>query len=692
MRIGTNWSTGNAVTHSLSPSPSPSVLPKSGRSGQEVDLQPGPSSRRIVTSRLSEAISPTLERRSIVAPAGNLPYPAHPPGFPFPPITHSDAEISYHPRLGPLRTRIPRAPPRPRLESHPQTDVPKHLLCLAGNFVLVAYPNSPLLHVHDSRPLRSDLGAEFSQQQDPDSDNPLVAELSRSTDSNAPFTMNRPIALVPPPPGWSSPSRPDLITSMAVDESDESEVRLVLFYRSGGFVILTLHRPELVPDQDTDPGRIWTREVVHVPAEIRKSRKRHYIPPPAERVVLAGIRGRLVVGITGRFYISIFEVTGGAGQGGMDDGGPSSVKLLKVIHSAVASWPASLSLDTGGQNELDPDQEDREDGSSEKTSKKGTTCIIRLGYCSPIYPRSWKPSIQDIHVHLAPERAASTTAMVNEPQIVLSDPIELVRQSSPNKQYRDTYVGVKTRPGAPARVMALSSGWIVLAGKDDLVEIYRIHPPRPDLRSVHDPQPGLGRNIRAFEEGHSSGYVIEHSQTLLGHGAGIRSIALRNGRCVTSGEDGRVLVWRLDRGADFRPPEEEDEARDAGGDIDGRDETMGMVWDGRKGVVEIREGTRRPRERVKGDSAEPDVDMGKDGWKRGILPVPPVTHPLSLVSAARELLLSSPTSPGSENAKVKDLAFNEDTIVGLMLDEKDSASQGTSENELGVVRVWKFDA
>jgi hypothetical protein len=515
---------------------------------------------------------------------------------------------------------------------------------------------------------------------------------------------------------------------MATDESesgDTDDVRLVLFYRSEGFVILTLHQPDLhvnhVEDADGIENverahdKIWTRSVVHVPAANKRNRKRHYIPPPEERVVLAGLRGRVVVGVTGGFYISIYET--GFGSGHEQNG---SARLVKVIHSAVASWPASLNLD-GDDEDEDKDQHrehDDYDEEDESPRKKSSTCVIRLGYSSPIYPRSWKPSIQEIRVRLPVPKPTTTSSTRTEPltsswtplpEIDLPDPIELVRPPSSSKNQREPYVGVKTRPGALARVLALDKGWCVLAGKDDLVEVYRVGHSTTTNKTQTRTKRQKGH---AYSNGSAGIYkdtpktntasrppVIEHSQTLLGHGSGIRSVALRDGRCVISGEDGRVLVWRLDRGAMVRPA-------DADADDEDEDDEYHLERDGRRrinGVVEIKEGRRRTKA-LSGEQAEEgraDHTSGQDGWKRQILPVPPVTHPLSLVSAARELMLASPTSSssaegGPDKTKVKDLAFNEDTIVGLMLDDEGDTEgldgDAKGDGGEGVVRVWKFDA
>jgi len=596
MKIGTNWTKGNAQTHSLSPSPSPHAK---GLARERLDLVETPTRPEVVHAPVL-AESPThrriLETRTI---EGNS-FPMHPPGFPIPPPSTTDSYETYQPRLGSSRQPIPRPSARTlKPESHPQASVPRHLLCLAGNYVLVTYPNSPLLHVHDSRPVKSDTVDVTASQQ-----GPLIAELSHSSRTGE---MNQPVALIPPPPGWSSPSRPDLITAIAVDDPDHQDIRIALFYRSGGFVVLTL---DSHPNGD---DKIWNRTIVHIPPVSYQNRKRHFIPPPSERVVLAGLKDEVLVGVTGRFYISIYRLKG-AGAG-----------LSKVLHSDVASWPASLTIDEReGEDGKPADDLDESDGQAEHDR----ILRVKLGYCSPIYPKSWKPSIQAIDITLP----RSTNRHSPDFRIDLPDPIELARSRVGS---RSLMIGVKSIPLVGARVISMSNRWVVLAGRDNLVEVYSIR---------------------------ESGW-LEHEQTLLGHAAGVRSVALKDDKCVTSGNDGRVLVWRLDRGASLRPPDR------------GPDDDEGL---GEGGVIEVR--TLR-----KSHTVEPDMKDEPAGvFRQTILPVPPVTHPMSLVSAARELV----SAPPEGAQKVRDLAFNEDTIVGLLADLEGD----TIEDKEGVVKVWKFDA
>jgi len=595
MKIGTNWTKGNAQTHSLSPSPSPHVR---GPARERVETTDTPIQREIIQPPVL-AESPTHRRKIETRTVEGNPFPAHPPGFPIPPPTSDDSFEPYQPRLGSSRQPIPRPIARSvKSEPHPQASVPRHLLCLAGNYVLVTYPNSPLLHVHDSRPVKTDHVETAASQQ-----GPLIAELSQSNTGE----MNQPIALIPPPPGWSSPSRPDLITAIAVDDPDHQDIRIALFYRSGGFVVLTL---ESHPNGD---DKIWNRIIVHVPPVSYQNRKRHFIPPASERVVLAGLKDEVLVGVTGKFYISIYRLKG------------SGAGLAKVLHSDVASWPASLTIDEREKADgTVPDEPDEIDGPSQRER----SLRVKLGYCSPIYPRSWKPSIQAIDITLP----HSSTIYAPDLRLELPNPIELARS---RVGPRSLIIGVKSIPSVGAQVISMSHRWIVLAGRDNLVEVYSIQ---------------------------ESGW-LEHEQTLLGHAAGVKSVALKDDKCVTSGNDGRVLVWRLDRGASLRPPDR------------GQDDEEGLE---EGAVIEVR--TAKKSHAVESEI----MDQPTDVFRQTILPVPPVTHPMSLVSAARELV----SAPPEGAQKVRDLAFNEDTIVGLLADHEG----GYTEDQEGVVKVWKFDA
>jgi hypothetical protein len=218
---------------------------------------------------------------------------------------------------------------------HPQARVPRHLLSLAGGLVFVTFPDSPLLHVHGSYP--SIIPSDGADQAPPIERSNLIGEggallqelYPASSDGREHYETVRegqqhtrpslPNALIPPPPGWSTPSHPDLMTAIAVDQcvvQDPSVARVVVFYQSGGFVILqiTISSRSRIncgkPSGRESVAIHWTREVVHIPPKWlrQKSRKRHYIPPADERVVLAALDGELLVGVTAGFYINLWNV------------------------------------------------------------------------------------------------------------------------------------------------------------------------------------------------------------------------------------------------------------------------------------------------------------------------------------------------------------------------------------------------
>jgi hypothetical protein len=305
---------------------------------------------------------------------------------------------------------------------------------------------------------------------------------------------------------------------------------------------------------------------------------------------------------------------------------------------------------------------------------------------------------------------------------------------------RSEIVGVK---GDRAIGIGLGEKCCVLAGSDNQIQVYEIpdrdHPGR-DRFGEH----GVDTSNRLFhrsERGfaHTASVIrreIKHVQTLLAHSSAITAIALDQGRCVSAGNDGRILVWQVDRAAEVLPSD-----GDGGGGeaelVDPADSLGGWVnvpslrsdrTSGTSGVyspqlkwnhVEVRT-PQRPK--VPKDTSGLDIkqqsattsplskrsmfppSLTSTSLHQQILPIPPVTHPLSLASAAREYLIGEPAAAiGSaetrahENVRasrvVEQLAFNDDRIVGLVRDRRAKLGSGSSAGSVdGVIKVWTFDA
>lgn len=432
-----------------------------------------------------------------------------------------------------------------------------HIVALSSSCVFVAYPSSPLLHLYPS-------------------------QAAPSTDGH---DLTDPLALIPPPPGWSSPHRPDLITALAVDRApqavrasleehethvEEEETRLAIWYASGGYAILGVALRSQSAESSTSSGRVaWRRIVTRPPDDspARRNRRRHHVVPASDPVVLGALHWPILVACTKRFYIDVTRVAGDAPP-----------RVLQTLHSPVSYHPAQLSLEAkirpGGK------------------SGDNDGFVASLAYSSPVYPNSWTLAVQKILIgNSCDDKGDVVTA---GECLAVTRPRKMANRGWPPHPRGGELVGVK---GEQAVGIGLNHAWGVIAGQDNRIQVYRLHTT-------------IGNDQCDSKQPQADVHNLEHSQTLLAHASAITSISLARERFVSAGNDGRVLVWDL--GADAEH-------------------------------VEVRQRVRQE-----------------------VLPQPP-PPPMSLVGVSREIPVERPI--------VRSLAFNEDTIVGLV---------GT------VVRVWKF--
>lgn len=659
MKIGTNWSTGRATSHSLSPLPSRRITDTS-REGTKITLTKAPTSSSDLSEPLRGSMSTSnLDRSAASRPTGNL----------------AQAE-------------------RPSTSSN-------HLIALSGRLILVAYPDSPLLHVHASFSSNNPSFSSAGASEDTSNDHPRTSFVQTPHSIE---TSQQPIALIPPPPGWSSPSHPNFITAIAVDEGQVTEghlgalshSRVVLFYQSGGFVILSL--PQSRQPRITDLSRcdkepapfVWTRSIIHVPpASLRhRSRKRHYIPPPHERVVLAALNGEMVVGVTKGFYLNIWKVTNPLLDGGA---GEQNVTLVQTLHSAVAHWPASVGIKSLQDESVSADDPLQNYSIKEEPIINSHKYQIDLGYCSPIYPTSWKPCLQTIHVCVGSSVVSDTktdTTIAQRvvrripPRIELFDPIQLApsyRDQWPNgnlvtitSQSRGEIVSVRGLDSQQgARCLAMDSEWLALAGEGSLVEIYRLG------KEVDVDLPGPKGN-RARRRGQER-TVLRHSHSLLTRASQIDSVVLRDGKCVTSGNDGKLLVWDLGNSHFIRPEWETlgDATMTFTPSSQAKDRTEEILRKADHVEVRSKATNHENTTTTTRHDSYPEI-------RQKVLPVPPLTHSLSLASAAQELMLAEHENVANGHARwrVRNLKFDQDKIVGLV----DGSHRDTE-----LVRVWTFD-
>ena len=420
------------------------------------------------------------------------------------------------------------------------------------------------------------------------------------------------MGIIPPPPGWSSPHRPDNITAICADQapfqSDESipnieeknlPARLAVFYQSGGFVVLSVR---------LEGDRIsWVREAIH-PAQNRprsiRRRATAYTPLEGDPVVLATLFFPTLITCTLAFHLSVYSLSTQKGK-------TTRPTHLSTMHSDVSFHPAALSLFPFGD-------------STGSTSVSGSFRAA-LTYCTPLYPSSWTVAVQEFGIEL--DKYMSGDVWRGECYNVGNgDEGDESLDVWPRKI--KPIVGVR---GKKAVGVGTDGRWCVLAGEDNQIQVYSLPTPSPSPSSSPIRSP-----------------PILHSQTLLAHSSAVTSISLNAGRCVSGGRDGRILVWELDEELD----QEEQEGRN------GR--TVGYV--------EVKQGGRR----WKGPSG-PDIDTAEEIERDEMWIGLP--HPASISTAARSLFLPRPPDVIDERPPaIRQLAFDEEKIVGLI--RQDEISDG----------------
>ncbi|GHJ85118.1 hypothetical protein NliqN6_1520 [Naganishia liquefaciens] len=651
-KIGTNWETGTAAQYSLSPSPSPA-----------------PGFARRHPSTVGD--TPTKVSRHL------------PPGL-------SDAPRPI-PAVG--STSTPR-------EAHRDG---RHLLELSPSFIFVSYPDSPLLHVHSSQ---SDIEVHGEQAK-----------------------QDLPLALIPPPPGWSSPSRPDYITCIKVDSNDpiaqapsstrRGPVRLVVFYLSGGFVVLSVNLDSAPALTSRKPRVMWTRLVVYAPTDVsRRARRSAYSRQRGDSTVLCELQSPVLVSCTERFYISVWRLPDLDADVSTMDAAAAHRRpiLLQTLHSPVSFHPAALSLKHLPRNDKELDG-----GDARKESRNRPEAYrASLAYSVPLYPERWTAAVQDINITIPLDDASGN--------VECGECLHVARSVMPGTKFlrnrwpllpRSEIVGVK---GDRAIGIGLGDTCCVLAGSDNQIQVYQLpdRSPEQDTAASNRWQPPHTASATRRE--------IRHAQTLLAHSSAITAIALNDGRCVSAGNDGRILVWQVDRAADVLPAEggeleaEEAEELDQGGWVSVRPVSScksaeygsGPTWSHvevrtprKSGPADASQRKRRNMDPPASPLARPIASSSSTTLHQQFLPVPPVTHPLSLASAAREYLISPgvskiSTDPAERRAQeeerasriVEQLAFNEERIVGLVRGREGSiAVKGeVARSANSVIKVWSFDA
>lgn len=350
-------------------------------------------------------------------PIARLPSRAFPPPSPSPSPAPSDegddADVVRHEgvdwkrmvRLGTnwangnvLEASLP-LPLPPSPVSRPSEPGPgDHHLALFPNFICTASPTSPLVQVYGAGGVGAGTGG----------------------------TGPAPLGIVPPPPGWSTPSRPDNVTAICADEAVQPPdavsggrvlpARLAIFYASGGFAVVKLR---------FDGRLVWTRESVW---DRRTRPPRSGDGGDGDPVVLAAFHHPVLVTCSLSFRVSAYVLA-------------QAVTHVRTLHSDVAFHPAALSL-----------------------APHGPAFRATLTYCTPVYPSSWTISVQELGVELS-----ATGGEVRRGECYRVRPSPPSPGGTPWPRRLHPIDGVSRAIG-----VGTDGRWVVLAGADSVIHVFAL--------------------------------------------------------------------------------------------------------------------------------------------------------------------------------------------------------------------------
>ncbi|TYJ54695.1 hypothetical protein B9479_004634 [Cryptococcus floricola] len=485
----------------------------------------------------------------------------------------SEATIPLPPSPSPSVTSASPLPSRLNQLSDPEPGHPRtQHLALFPSFIFTSSPESPLVHCYPA---------------------------------SSPLSQSSVLGIIPPPPGWSNPSRPDCVTAMCADQavvlpeptgSGEERAfpaQLGVFYQSGGFVVLTI-RLDSTPSAEKRTIT-WSRSVIR-PAQTRpqslRRRAQSYYPDRGDPIVYAAMHGKVLIVCTRGFSLSVYDLKQKDGDG---------PRCLRTMKSDVAFHPASLSLLPNSQNK----------SAQHDVTPRTEQWTAYLTYTAPVYPSSWTATVQELHISLS-----SPTQSPVYPVTIDVERGCTYQVLSPSNDPDEWPRKVRPVPGVKGSATNIDSDgrWCVLSGQDNKVEVFSLTP------------------------GSRGG--IEHRETLLAHSSSVTALSLDAGRCVTGGRDGRVLVWELD-----------DAVENAAGHGEGR---LGRTV----GYVEVRKGGRKSI--WKG----PSGPRGEED--REVLPHPQAISSAARSLFLPQPPLSRPQDNVEDRIEIKHLAFDEEKIVGVI--------------------------
>jgi hypothetical protein len=276
---------------------------------------------------------------------------------------------------------------------------------------------------------------------------------------------------------------------------------------------------------------------------------------PGTHVCMAALHSPALVLCSSRFDISFFRIASSPTES-------LKLEMVQRLSSFRCSWPASLRLKPLPCHQTQSKRSRRwsRSRSSERADHEEHDQEVAfratLAYSSPSYPSSWSVSVEEIVIRFHANRP-HPTAQVSS------------RHATARHSFRPTPLDLRGRsmlgggfaalapPGGAAQRADLDAAsrsrtttltyddpFVVVGASDNMLDVYELVGATTYVRQGA-PTLGAGRSATATSLAAREALQLVHRRRLHGHTGSVHSVALEDGRCVSGGADGSVMVWSL---------------------------------------------------------------------------------------------------------------------------------------------------
>ncbi|GAC98340.1 hypothetical protein PHSY_005933 [Pseudozyma hubeiensis SY62] len=280
-------------------------------------------------------------------------------------------------------------------------------------------------------------------------------------------------------------------------------------------------------------------------------------------ITMAALDSPAVVLCSSKFDVAFYQIAQASSTTRLD--------LVHRLSSYRCSWPASLRLKKLPYHHVS--KRLKRSSSLSSTERHGTddrleevAFRVTLAYSTPCYPSSWSVSVQEVVLRLRLDATSTSAVQVTSRHATAKHPFRptpidprgrlmlggnfMPSSHAPRDASGQRKAFHSSLGPASSRSTSLTydDPFVVLGASDNLVEVYELVGATTFVRTDTEERQAhtsTSRSATATPASHRQGLRLVHRRSLHGHTGSVHSVALEDGRCVSGGADGSVMVWSL---------------------------------------------------------------------------------------------------------------------------------------------------